>query len=129
MIQVRIGLSLAAILALCAASCMSQRRGEPVAAAFDAHTEAERVGGEVFMRHCHQCHPGGMRGLGPAINDKPLPAWLIKFQVRNGLGAMPAFDEQRISDPELDALAAYVLALRDRKPRRDAQNVEMASRE
>jgi mono/diheme cytochrome c family protein len=66
----------------------------------------------VFQQHCHQCHPGGEGGLGPALNDKPAPAFLIKTQVRLGLGTMPGFDKAQISPEELDDLAAYMLASR-----------------
>ena len=59
-----------------------------------------------------RCHPKGEAGLGPAVNDKPLPAWLIRFQVRNGLGAMPSFAVRQISPAELDDLVAYLEALR-----------------
>ena len=69
-------------------------------------------GRHVFAQHCHTCHPGGEAGLGPALNNKPLPRALIKFQVRHGLGAMPAFTEDHVSKAELDNLAAYVVALR-----------------
>jgi mono/diheme cytochrome c family protein len=65
------------------------------------------------MRACYQCHPGGMAGLGPAINDKPLPGWLIKTQVRQGLGAMPSFDESELSDADLEALVEYISALKN----------------
>lgn len=54
-----------------------------------------------------------MAGLGPAINDKPLPGWLIKTQVRQGLGAMPSFDESELSETDLDALVAYLAALKN----------------
>ena len=60
------------------------------------------------MARCHQCHPGGTAGLGPAINNAPLPGGLVKAQVRNGLGAMPGFSQEQISDEELDALVAYI---------------------
>jgi len=53
----------------------------------------------------------GEADLGPALNDKPLPAFLMRFQVRNGLGVMPAFAKDRISDAELDQLIAYLKAL------------------
>jgi mono/diheme cytochrome c family protein len=44
----------------------------------------------LLMRHCHQCHPrGGDGGLRPALNNKPVPGFLVKCQVRLGLGAMP----------------------------------------
>lgn len=104
--------SLLAGLLLSTVACMSQRRGEPIAGEFIPSSSDERSGRELFMHMCHQCHPGGMAGLGPAINNKPLPGWLIKTQVRQGLGAMPSFDEEELSDADLDALADYVSALR-----------------
>jgi len=64
------------------------------------------------MKHCNQCHPGGEGGVGPALNNKPLPGFLIKFQVRRGMGAMPAFSSQVISDAQLDSLASYLKELR-----------------
>lgn len=66
----------------------------------------------IFQRHCHQCHPGGEGGLGPALNNKPLPAFLVKTQVRLGLGAMPEFHQQQLSPEELDQLTAYLRELR-----------------
>jgi mono/diheme cytochrome c family protein len=74
-------------------------------------TEAAR-GQIVFMKNCHQCHPGGEAGLAPAINNKPFPEFLKKFQVRHGLGAMPSFSDGRISDDELDDLMEYLKTLR-----------------
>lgn len=72
----------------------------------------EQQGRQVFMDHCNFCHPGGASGLGLALNNKPLPAALIAFQVRNGIGAMPAFPEKKISKEELSALVDYLIALR-----------------
>jgi cytochrome c5 len=65
------------------------------------------------MRECHMCHPGGDAGLGPAINNKPLPEPMIKLQVRQGMGAMPDFGEDKISAKELDALVVYLQSLRE----------------
>src|ERR1044071_4991757 len=103
----------AAIIAgvLTLAAC-SARRGEPLYGLLDLSDPAVAHGQQVFMRECHHCHPGGEAGLGPAINNKPLPGFLIRFQVRNGLGAMPAFSDDEISPTELDALLAYLKALR-----------------
>lgn len=64
------------------------------------------------MRVCNGCHPGGEAGLGPALNNKLLPGFLIKFQVRNGLGVMPSFSQDVISPEELDDLVSYLVALR-----------------
>jgi mono/diheme cytochrome c family protein len=101
----------ATLLALAALGCGSARRGEPLAGALALTAEQQR-GQQVFMHHCHACHPGGEAGLGPAINNKPLPGFLIGAQVRAGLGAMPGFSPQEISAGELDELVAYLRALR-----------------
>jgi mono/diheme cytochrome c family protein len=80
-----------------------------------------RRGHEVFLAHCNQCHPGGEAGLGPAINNKPLPGFMIKLQVRKGVGAMPGFSSHEIEGGDLDALVAYLEALREHEP--EAANV------
>jgi mono/diheme cytochrome c family protein len=95
------------ILAACSA-----RRGEPLGYARRGADPSVEHGRVVFMQHCHKCHPGGEAGLGPAINDKPLPEFLMKTQVRVGLGAMPSFHRQEISGEELDNLIRYLKALR-----------------
>lgn len=102
-----VSLGVLAVLAACTA-----RRGEPFTGGSpDGDLRVQR-GRIVFMQHCHKCHPGGEAGLGPAINDKPLPEFLIKTQVRVGLGAMPSFHRIDISDRELDDLVRYLKALR-----------------
>jgi mono/diheme cytochrome c family protein len=88
------------------------RRGEPITGKMnEANSNLER-GRIVFTKNCYQCHPNGEGGLGPALNDKPAPRFLMKTQVRLGLGAMPAFDKNRISQEDLGALVDYVMALR-----------------
>jgi len=69
----------------------------------------------VFASHCYSCHPGGAGGLGPALNNKPLPRFLVKTQVRRGLGVMPKFDKHAIPPEDLDALTKYVVALRQHR--------------
>lgn len=111
-----------ALLAACAllaalAACGTARRSEPLAGPLpDSSPEIAR-GREVFARHCHQCHPGGEAGLGPALNNKPMAEWLVKHQIRHGLGAMPAFDSTKIDDADLEALVRYMLVLRDHLPK------------
>ena len=70
------------------------------------------LGHRVLPQPCNPCHPGGAAGLAPSINDKPLPVGLMKTQVRQGLGLMPAFSEKEITDEELDAIIRYLKALR-----------------
>jgi mono/diheme cytochrome c family protein len=92
-------------------SC-SARRSEPVVGPLPLPSPEIAEGRKVFMVHCHQCHPGGEAGLGPAINNKPLPAFAIRMQIRYGFGAMPAFYSDEISETELDTLVTYLKALR-----------------
>ena len=90
--------------------CGSARRDLPSGETLLAKNIAQ--GEQVFLQYCHQCHPGGQAGVGPALNNKPLPEFLMKIQVRHGLGAMPGFSEETISSHELDQLTAYLIALR-----------------
>ncbi len=106
---VRTPLLLLLLLALVAA-CGPARRGEPFTAL--QLEPAEKKGREHFMHHCNPCHPGGAAGLGPALNNKPLPRWAIRLQVRHGLGAMPGFSKTEIPDEELEAIIGYLKALR-----------------
>lgn len=103
-------------LALVLAGCGTAWRGVPVAGPMQIASEELELGQRVFMQNCNSCHPGGEAGLAPAINNKPLPGFLIAFQVRHGLSAMPGFNEDEISDQELDAVVAYLKYLRSRKP-------------
>lgn len=90
----------------------SARRSEPVAGPFVPSSPVVAQGEIAFDEHCSRCHPGGEKGLAPAINNKPLPGFLMKLQVRHGLGAMPAFSERELPPEELDALVKYLKALR-----------------
>ena len=101
----------AALLALWLAGCASARRGEPLRGPI-ALDERSARGREVFQRSCHGCHPDGEGGLGPALNNKPLPSFVIRYQVRHGLGTMPSFPKERLSDEDLDAVVAYLKRLR-----------------
>jgi glucose/arabinose dehydrogenase len=97
------------------AACGPARRSEPLLGPLRLSDPAEERGGIVFMSYCQSCHPGGEAGLGPALNDKPLPDFLKKVQVRNGLGSMPSFSDEEISNRELDDLMAYLGALCDKE--------------
>lgn len=90
----------------------SARRGAALYGPIDVSAPGVARGQQVFMRECYQCHPGGEAGLGPAINNKPLPGFLVKFQVRRGIGAMPAFSQQEITPEELDDLIAFLKKMR-----------------
>jgi mono/diheme cytochrome c family protein len=98
------------LLVLPLACVSANRRGEPFTRAVDVSDPKINLGQRVFYQHCNVCHPGGSAGYGPSLNAAALPNWYIHLRVRNGLGAMPAFDENHLSSTELDAVAVYVQA-------------------
>lgn len=103
------------LLLLMLSNCGTARRGVPMFDPVDLESQALAQGEKVYMSYCHMCHPGGTGGLGPAINNKPLPGFLIRYQVRHGIGMMPAFKEDVISDEEMDNLVAYLKELKKAK--------------
>ena len=98
-----------------APGCGNSRRAGPASAPVPMASADLVEGRRVFMHNCYPCHPGGQGGLGPAINNKPLPRILMHTQIRQGFGAMPGFNEKDINDRELDHLLDYVVALRHAK--------------
>jgi mono/diheme cytochrome c family protein len=92
--------------------CGSARRGEPLTEPIRVASDREKSGEQVFMGFCHECHPGGEGGLGPALNNKLLPGFMIRLQVRRGFGAMPSFSQEEIPNGKLDDLIAYLRTLR-----------------
>lgn len=111
--ELALALTLALALGLAAAAGCGPQRREPLAGTpVTVDTPAERRGERLFYRFCAKCHPGGEAGLGPALNNKPLPEVAIRAQIRKGLGAMPAFPEDRLPDAQVAEIADYVAALR-----------------
>lgn len=98
-----------------AAGCATARRGGPTAPP-PGLTAEQREGEVAFFRHCHSCHPNGEAGLGPAIHNKPLPAAVLRLQIRNGLGAMPAFPDEVLADADVDRIIDYLQAMRRAEP-------------
>jgi len=106
-------------LAVGCAGCGSVRRGEPIVGPLSSSDPAVQHGKIVFARQCYACHPGGEGGLGPGLNDKPLPVFAMKLQVRTGIvgfGVMPSFNEHKIPSEDLDDLMKYLKALRHQRP-------------
>jgi mono/diheme cytochrome c family protein len=95
-----------------AMGCASSRRSEAMLGPPPLDSAEEQHGEIVFMKLCHQCHPGGAGGLGPGLNNKPVPGAAIRLQIRQGMGTMPSFKENEISDKDVDAVIAYLLAIR-----------------
>lgn len=90
-------------------SACSIRRSLPLEGPL-ALNDSEKAGEGIFMEYCQRCHPHGEAGLGPAILWAP--NFAKRFQVRHGLGTMPAFGEEHISDVELKNLTDYLKALK-----------------
>jgi mono/diheme cytochrome c family protein len=71
------------------------------------------VGREIFVANCGSCHTlsdaGTSGAIGPGLDGLGLTAAAVEEQVRNGGGAMPAFDDT-LSDTEIQEVAAYVVA-------------------
>lgn len=101
---------LASVVASCVllAQC-STRKSLPIAGPVSL-TENEKVGEAIFMEHCQRCHPQGEAGLGPSIHWAP--NFAKRFQVRHGVGTMPAFDKEHISNKELDKLMQYLKTMK-----------------
>ena len=116
--QAMAGLALLGSISLTNVGCGSARRGEPLKGSVAITDDRVAQGRQIFMMRCDRCHPGGEAGLGPALNDKLLPGFLIHTQVRVGLGAMPSFPQESLSDRDISAIIAYLKAIRraDAKP-------------
>ncbi len=68
-------------------------------------------GEAVFSTYCNGCHPGGQADMGPALAGRSLDPGRIRWIVRDGGDSMPAFPASKISDEDLEHLAAYVHGL------------------
>lgn len=89
----------------------AMRKSEPIKKeTFTPANERIAHGEQVFMQHCQKCHPGGEAGLGPSINANPAPQFIKRFQMRHGLGVMPAFSKGEIAKSDLHAISAYLKA-------------------
>jgi mono/diheme cytochrome c family protein len=98
-------------MALIFVSACSPRRGEPLTGPLTLNEEQQR-GHVLYDRHCYKCHQEGEGGMSPKFNEKPLPKFLMRFQIRHGLGAMPAFPPERLSDQDVHDIVEYLVALR-----------------
>jgi mono/diheme cytochrome c family protein len=100
---------ISALVGSAVAGCASERTSHELMDGRIQLSRREAEGERAFMRHCHECHPGGEAGVGPSVVGRPEA--LVKAQIRLGAGAMPSFDARRIPDDEVAAIAAYVSAL------------------
>lgn len=98
-------------------ACGTARRSEPLMGTMNTSSEKIEKGRIVFNNKCNKCHPGGESGEGPMLNNIYLPKFVIKARVRSKAfllytGKMPSFKKHEISKEELNALTAYLKALR-----------------
>src|SRR5690606_35795215 len=56
-----------------------------------------RNGKEVYDKVCGLCHKPSV-GVGTVLEGRELPVEYLKFIVRNGLNAMPAFPDSHVDD-------------------------------
>jgi mono/diheme cytochrome c family protein len=79
----------------------------------ETNGETTAAGRTIFVDNCGTCHTladAGTSGtIGPVLDGTSLSENAIETQVRNGGGAMPAF-EGDLSDDEIEDVAAYVAA-------------------
>lgn len=110
----------AAVLVCLAAimGCSSPRRSEPITAPMVLSDPNLLRGRLLFDRHCYKCHLQGEGGMSPALNNKPIPKLVVRSQVRLGLGTMPGFSREQLSDEDLDSLVDYVSYLRQHRAAR-----------
>lgn len=66
---------------------------------------AWRDGAEVYGKICALCHE---TSVGPMLRGRSLDPMYIKFMVRHGNRAMPAFRASEIDDQSLELLAEYL---------------------
>ena len=97
-----------ALTLIFAAACAGPSPDTTVLDPIELASAQEKHGQVLFMRFCHSCHPDGEAGLGPSIHAVPAPGFLQRVQVRAGMGEMPAFHDDLISDEDLDAIIAYL---------------------
>jgi len=116
MIMRKVYLIIAASLVLAAGlNACSGRRNEPLRGPLVLTDEETIKGQKLFMQYCQKCHPMGEAGLGPSLNASPAPKFAERFQMRHGLGVMPAFKKDELNDEQLKQIAKYLKALKHHK--------------
>jgi mono/diheme cytochrome c family protein len=111
---------LALVIGLGAAACGGDDDGTATDTTTDTTTpdetttedESFAAGRSVFVASCGSCHTlseAGTSGvIGPGLDGVSLSVDEVETQVRNGGGAMPAF-EGDLTDEEIENVSAYVV--------------------
>ena len=79
-------------------------------AAVQAEESQWDSGEALYNKVCGHCHSPEV-GVGTAIQGRALPVEYIKFIVRNGFNAMPAFPASFIDDESLAKVTEYIASL------------------
>ena len=84
----------------------------PLPTQSDPKAEAGRL---VFAKTCAGCHlgQGTQAGRAPqlSVSQNAINPDFVRNQVRKGKAPMPAFDQSRISDADLENIIAYLKAI------------------
>jgi mono/diheme cytochrome c family protein len=94
---------------------LDHRRSEPFRGPIEARTASVDRGEQKFAQYCFKCHPSGEAGLGPSLNWNPAPRFVLAFQIRQGLGTMPAFAREHLTDEDMSDIITYLKALKRNK--------------
>lgn len=76
-----------------------------------------QAGQALYQKSCQGCHPGGDKGVGPALKGAAFQQEYatddaLAAMIRKGKGAMPAFSSSQIDDASLASLIAYIRSLK-----------------
>ncbi|MFW6067292.1 MAG: c-type cytochrome [Myxococcota bacterium] len=107
---------IAAILAVgCGGGTAPPAEGD-VLARYEGPIRSDDValGEQVMKRVCRGCHDGS--GATPVLEGLGATPGQVRMQVREGIGKMPAIGERKVSDPELEALLAFMVTIDGVRP-------------
>ena len=98
------------LFCLMAAGSCAVRKSEPISGSVvDNSNPRIRNGQVLYHTYCQKCHPAGEAGLGPSVTSKP--GFAKRFQMRHGMGVMPAFKKDQLSKQDLKDIALYLRKL------------------
>lgn len=102
----------ALVLGLGAAACGGDDEGAGTDTTTEDGETSFAAGRTVFIDNCGACHTlsdAGTTGtVGPSLDGTSLSVDAVQEQVRNGGGAMPAF-EGTLGDDEIENVSEYVV--------------------
>jgi mono/diheme cytochrome c family protein len=94
------------LVSACGGPAGETREPGEVAAQYQGPIESTDVarGEELYNSLCMSCHGGGA----PALEGLGWEPGLMRQQIREGGGRMPAIRESRLSAPDLEAILAFM---------------------